>query len=97
MDNLFDNSYDTCLGKHKCNLSKSLEVRMNSNKKKALIQTLLSVGGIVSSVIIYLQQIKTISKVIEVIVFLFFILMLIDGLKRLFKRTAPTTMGRFDG
>lgn len=70
---------------------------MNQNKKKALTQVIFSVVGAVAFIISYFNQNSLVSKVSCIIVTLFFIILLIDGLRRLFKRIEPTTMGKFEG
>jgi len=67
---------------------------MNLNKKKALMQSIVSFSGIIAS--LFIETTTTLSKAVKLGLIIFFVLLLFDGLKRLFKRTEPTTMGRID-
>jgi len=67
---------------------------MNLNKKQGLYQSIVSIIGIISC--LFIEATTTLSQVIKWVLFVFLILLLIDGLKRLFKRIEPTTMGKVD-
>ena len=70
---------------------------MNQNKKKALIQCIFSLGMIIFCLL--LNPIIILSKVVKWVLFIFFIILLIDGLRRLFKKEkeiTPEEAGSFD-
>ena len=70
---------------------------MNQNKKEALRQSIFSMIGIVA--FLFIKGTTVLFKVFKWVLFVFLILLLIDGLKRLFKRTdfiTPEQMGKFD-
>ena len=68
--------------------------KMNQNKRQGLYQAVFSMIGIVAC--LFIKSITILSKVIKWVLFLFLIILLFDGLKRLFKRIEPTTMGKVD-
>jgi len=68
---------------------------MKESKKEALMQSIFSMIGIIAC--LFIKPMVVLSNVVKWVMFVFLILLLIDGLRRLFKRISPTTMGKING